>query len=379
MKISTVCLKTIGLSLCFWALIACENKNIEWDMRKGINTSAAARRASLNLRGQADTRGVMTYPTYQAVIGLKDDTVASVADRLGIDAPSLARHNSLSIGTRLRKGEILILHTQVSTGNSSLLGQSIDVTTMAEGAIIRAEGLTSAQKAPQGWVVGAQPVTISTDPIRHIVSRGETAYGIARLYNVAPRNLADWNGLDKNLTVREGQILIIPLNNTPTPKKVSKPGKGSQTPVPPLASKPLPIDESLTQASPASPSLTQNRTAASASRLAMPIEGKVIRAYNAKSNLGIDIAAAGGSKVTAAADGVVAAITKDTDQVPILVIRHENNLLTVYARIADLKVAKGDKVTRGQTIAKLRGGSSAYLHFELRQGFDSIDPIPYLQ
>jgi murein DD-endopeptidase MepM/ murein hydrolase activator NlpD len=111
----------------------------------------------------------------------------------------------------------------------------------------------------------------------------------------------------------------------------------------------------------------------------MPIEGKVIRAYNAKSNLGIDIAAAGGSKVTAAADGVVAAITKDTDQVPILVIRHENNLLTVYARIADLKVAKGDKVTRGQTIAKLRGGSSAYLHFELRQGFDSIDPIPYLQ
>jgi murein DD-endopeptidase MepM/ murein hydrolase activator NlpD len=81
----------------------------------------------------------------------------------------------------------------------------------------------------------------------------------------------------------------------------------------------------------------------------------------------------------AAENGVVAAITKDTDQVPILVVRHADNLLTVYARITDLKVAKGDSVKRGQTLAFLRKSTPAYLHFELRQGFDSIDPMPYLQ
>ena len=123
----------------------------------------------------------------------------------------------------------------------------------------------------------------------------------------------------------------------------------------------------------------QQSSVSSASRMAMPVEGKIIRAYDQKLNPGLDISAPWGSKVVAAEDGVVAAITKDTDQVPILVVRHADNLLTVYARITDLKVAKGDSVKRGQTLAILRKSNPAYLHFELRQGFDSIDPMPYLQ
>ena len=40
---------------------------------------------------------------------------------------------------------------------------------------------------------------------------------------------------------------------------------------------------------------------------------------------------------------------------------------------------KGDKVKRGQQIAQVRGGIAPYLHFEVRDGFDSVDPLPYLQ
>jgi murein DD-endopeptidase MepM/ murein hydrolase activator NlpD len=123
---------------------------------------------------------------------------------------------------------------------------------------------------------------------------------------------------------------------------------------------------------------TQKSTA-SAPRLGMPVQGKIIRGYQKKKNEGIDIAAAAGTTVTAAGDGTVAAITKDTDQVPILVIRHEGNLLTVYANIDGITVAKGEKVKRGQAIAKVRAGDSPFLHFEVRQGFDSVDPMPYLQ
>jgi murein DD-endopeptidase MepM/ murein hydrolase activator NlpD len=53
--------------------------------------------------------------------------------------------------------------------------------------------------------------------------------------------------------------------------------------------------------------------------------------------------------------------------------------LTVYANVTDVQVQKGDTVRRGQGIAKLRGGDDAFVHFEVRQGFDGVDPTPLLQ
>ena len=52
---------------------------------------------------------------------------------------------------------------------------------------------------------------IENEPIRHKVSRGETAFTISRLYNVSIRSLAEWNGLDSNFTIREDQYLLIPF------------------------------------------------------------------------------------------------------------------------------------------------------------------------
>ena len=95
-------------------------------------------------------------------------------------------------------------------------------------------------------------------------------------------------------------------------------------------------------------------------------------------NEGIAIAAAAGTKVKAAEDGTVAAITRDTDQVPILVVRHANNLLTVYANIQNVTVSKGDRVTRGQTIAEVRDSTPPFLHFEVREGFESADPVDFV-
>jgi len=125
--------------------------------------------------------------------------------------------------------------------------------------------------------------------------------------------------------------------------------------------------------------LAPQRTSASASKLAMPVSGKVIRGYAKGKNEGVDIGASAGAPVVAAAAGTVAAITKNTDGVPIVVIRHEGNLLTVYGGIDALAVEKGTPVTRGQPIAKIRNAATPFLHFEVRQGFDSVDPMGYLQ
>jgi lipoprotein NlpD len=83
--------------------------------------------------------------------------------------------------------------------------------------------------------------------------------------------------------------------------------------------------------------------------------------------------------VRAAAAGRVAAITEDTNKVPVVVIQHENGLLSVYAQLDNLTVTRGATVTQGQSIGRVRAGDPSFLHFEIRDGMNSVDPMRYLQ
>ncbi len=108
----------------------------------------------------------------------------------------------------------------------------------------------------------------------------------------------------------------------------------------------------------------------------MPVSGPIIRTYKKGKNEGIDISAQPGSTVTAASGGTVAVVTSDADQVPIVVIRHSGDLMTVYAGVDDVTVLKGKSVAAGTPLGKVR--SQGVLHFEVRNGFDSVDPEKYL-
>ncbi|MDP2063187.1 MAG: peptidoglycan DD-metalloendopeptidase family protein [Phaeovulum sp.] len=368
------------------ALASCDaNGNFDFDLRNfgnsGLDTSAAVRQA-VNPRPEPDARGVISYPTYQVVVAKRGDSVAAIANRVGLGASELAAFNALRPDTVLNGGEVLALPGRVAEAAGGGATGRIDITELASGAIDRATAAGTATAHPATTVPG------TSEPIRHKVERGETAYSIARYYSVDVRSLADWNGLPADLSVREGQYLMIP---TPAPvarsaaatAATTAPGQGSPTPLPPSAAQPLPANNppaaSAPLATPPATNLGSTRTATTAARMAMPVTGAIIRPYEKKKNDGVDIAAAPGSPVRAAEAGIVAAITRDTDGVPILVIRHDNNLLTVYANIDALTVAKGDRVTRGQVIAKVRAGEPGFVHFEVRDGFESTDPMPYLQ
>lgn len=364
------------------ALSACSN-TMDWDMRhigkNGLDTSEAARNASTE-RPKPDDRGVISYPNYQVALAQRGDTVSSVASRIGLPAAELAQYNALDPNMPLREGEILALPQRVAdvSPTTTAIGAAgqIDITTLASGAIERAgsNATPAVATAPTG-----------AEPVRHKVARGETAYSIARLYNVSANALADWNSLGPDMAIREGQYLLIPVAGaSPTRQAaaVTSPGQGSPTPQPPSAAKPLPAEAPQTAAqaaaaTPVSPNLGSQ--ASSAARFAFPVDGRIIRGYEKKKNDGIDIASSAGTAVKAAADGTVAAITRDTEQVAILVVRHPDNLLTVYANVDSIKVAKGDTVKRGQSIAAVRAGDPAFVHFEVRKGFESVDPMPYLQ
>ncbi|MFY2824943.1 peptidoglycan DD-metalloendopeptidase family protein [Ruegeria sp. MALMAid1280] len=367
-------------------LAGCEGP-FDYDLRGnvgGFTTADAAQSATTN-RPTPDARGVITYPNYQVAVARRGDTVNDLAGRIGLPAGELARFNGLQPDDQLRDGEVIALPRTVAAAST------VDIATIAGTAIdeapadgsVRTSTLEPAQ--PAAAPAPTPPAASGPEPIRHKVKRGETAFTISRLYDVPVNALAEWNGLDSDFTVREDQFLLIPIKNQPAPQQaavpatnVTQPGQGSPTPTPPSATQPLP-DEQIAAAVPAPDVTAEAPTSQSNSALGLPVTGTIIRTYDKGKNEGIDIAGAPGSAVKAAEAGTVAAITADADQVPIIVIKHNSDLLTVYANVDKASVKKGDRVRRGQQIASLRGGDNSYVHFEVRKGFESVDPEPYLK
>lgn len=380
---------------------------LDFDMRGlgGGFTTADAANAPLAARPAPDNRGVISYPNYQVAVARSGDTLNDVATRLGLNAATLAKFNGIAPDVPLRKDEIIALPTRVkepspATGSATTGPiKPVDIASVAGDAIDRAPatpGVQTTTLAPVAQTTA--PAQTGKEPIRHKVERGETAFTVARLYSVPVKDLAEWNGLGADFAIRDGQFLLIPVPSQNPPKVTAAktasatplPGQGSTTPTPPSATKPLPAEKIAPAVAPAAPQTAaaapakpvadvgKVTTPAKTTRMVKPVSGTIIREYSKGKNEGINIKAAPGTSVKAADAGTVAGITKSADGIPIVLIRHSGNLITVYANVTDLAVKQGDTITRGQNIAKLRSGNDSFLHFEVREGFDSVDPNPFI-
>ena len=101
-----------------------------------------------------------------------------------------------------------------------------------------------------------------------------------------------------------------------------------------------------------------------------------------KQHTGIDIGAGYGTNVLAAADGTVIISGWNNAWGNYVVINHGGGVTTLYAHNSSLLVSKGQKVSRGQTIAKV--GSTGYstgphIHFEVQVNGRAVNPMAYLQ
>lgn len=336
-------------------------------------------------RPAADNRGVISYPTYKVIVARRDDTMAQIAARVGMSPEALAKHNGLSTDHKPRAGEVLALPSGVGdlaepTPNTleDDINQTLLDTPNTPAVIPSANG--------------------DPEPVRHVVETGETAYTIARLYNVSVTALASWNGLDRNLSVREGQQLLIPVASNdggpvepvevaaaeavPRPNPTTVTPETTPAPLPPSAATPLPkaeppVVETVTAPAPAAVTPV---VASNGRKLLKPVSGSVIKGFSNKAggNEGIDFGAPSGTSVKAAENGTVALISKSVSDTTIILIRHPDNLYTVYSNVGAANVSKGDKVSRGQSIGKVAGGSPPFLHFEVRKGTEAVDPAPYL-
>ena len=363
----------IILSVCSCGVLS----NLDFDLRGNEYDTSDAVRKAMKTRPLPDSRGIISYTTYEVAVAQKGDTIKSIADRLGLKSKNVAKYNGMSTQEILNEGQLISLPNKIDSKNNlekkiTPTLNKVDVKELAFTAIEKSSDSKTKSKTTTG--------KLEDEPIRHKVSRGETAFTISRLYKVSIRSLADWNGLDSNFTIREGQYLLIPLpaDNKISGDEIVSNDNSTEVLVPPSSSKPLPNPINKQEFNPTLLEAPKNTEPSKRAIFSYPVKGKIIRDYVKNKTDGIDISAPAGTPIMAAEKGIVAAITSDTQEVPIIVLKHEGNLLTVYAGIGDIAVKEKDEVSRSQVIGKIQPGNPSFLHFEVRRGFDSIDPMEFL-
>jgi len=119
-----------------------------------------------------------------------------------------------------------------------------------------------------------------------------------------------------------------------------------------------------------------------ADKFRWPVKGKVVTDFAGTKGTGINIDAPEGSAVRAAENGTVIYVGSGVEGYGnLILIRHANGYVSAYAHLKSMSVAKGDVVSRGDTIgaAGMTGSvSRPQLHFELRKGATPVDPVPML-
>ena len=101
-----------------------------------------------------------------------------------------------------------------------------------------------------------------------------------------------------------------------------------------------------------------------------------------KFHSGVDLAAPGGTNILAAADGTVKMSGWNGGYGNCVVIDHGGGISTLYGHASRNLVVKGQKVTKGQVIAKVgtTGNSTGnHLHFEVLVNGKTTDPMAYIK
>lgn len=329
-------------------------------------------------------------PSYGAsqVTVRSGDTLYSIARRNNVTVEALKRANGL-------------------TTNSIQVGQTLAL----PGGAVNDSGTPA--RAPVATTNRTQPQPAPSQGT-YVVQSGDSLYAIARRNGVRVSDLMAWNGITDARTLRPGRVLQLsgaPQSTATAARKPSFQHRTTRT-----ETVRVPKSASATQRgeprtlSPGTGVKVINRgnnqnTAAPSSRrqatlaphsapqadtgkpsFRWPVNGRVISEFGPRGdgshNDGIDISVPQGTAIRAADAGVVAYAGNELKGYGnLILVRHDNGWVSAYAHASQMLVKRGDKVRRGQVIAKA-GQTGAVeqpmVHFELREGAKPVNPRPLL-
>ena len=197
----------------------------------------------------------------------------------------------------------------------------------------------------------------------HVVKAGDTLYSISRATGAPVDAIARANSLGAPYSLRVGQTLRIPGASAASVSIAAAPDADVGD-----------LARNVSYGAPAS---------RPRSLFDWPVQGRMIGSFGlseaGKRNDGVNIAAPVGTPVRAAADGEVVYRGSELEGYGnLLLVKHDDGFVTAYAHNDAMLVKKGDRVRKGQVIAKVGQSGSAkepQLHFEIRQNLKAIDPV----
>lgn len=191
----------------------------------------------------------------------------------------------------------------------------------------------------------------STQGVRHVVLPGQTLYRISKTYGVSVDDVARYNHIRNTARIKAGDALWIP--DAKQHKTVSIVPTTSSSPSPvrttSIAKRSNPVRKPRVEVK---PTRSYKSRTASRPRFAWPVQGKVVKGFKTGNKKGIEIAVATGTSVYSAAAGQVIYSSNDISGYGyLIIIRHSNDVYTVYGYNRKAIVKAGAFVGKKEKIA----------------------------
>lgn len=191
--------------------------------------------------------------------------------------------------------------------------------------------------------------------VYHVVEKGQTLWRIARAYNVDLETVQWINEIEDVTTIPVGKRLFIPGVDTVLHVEPYRPGES------------IPVVKGTTV------------------NISWPLKADPSSGFGPRSGRkheGLDLPAPKGTSIRAAAGGRVAYSGQGMKGYgKVVVIKHSEELSTVYAHNSANLVRMGDNVKQGQVIARVGEtgwATGPHVHFEVRKRGVPKDPLMYL-
>jgi lipoprotein NlpD len=205
--------------------------------------------------------------------------------------------------------------------------------------------------------------------VYHVVERHQTLYRICKTYGVDIKQVASLNGISDHSKIDVGQRIFIP-----GAKKVLK----VEIVIDDVVAEPGEVEKEKEKERP--------KTAHKRIDLIWPVEGKFGDGFEdseRKRHQGIDITSPPGTPIKASGTGVVLYSGNTIKGYGnLIILRHSEDLVTVYAHNQVNLVEEGTSVEKGHVIGRVGQTGNAtgpHLHFEVRRNNKAVDPLLYLK